>query len=179
MARWKKIIIVMVGILGALVAALFITIMVVSEPLPQGESGAEAEKMATDMLLSVNQPAFDSLQAISWGFAGRHELLWDKKRQFTRVKWDKYEVLLDIAQQKGLVWLKGKPLTRTEDRDAALNMAWRFWVNDSFWLNPVVKVNDAGTQRSVVTLPDGRKGLLVSYTSGGQHPGRFVPLAHR
>jgi len=54
--------------------------------------------------------------------------------------------------------------------DAALDTAWRRWINDSFWLNPVVKAFDEGVARSVARV-DGRDALLLQYRSGGVTPG--------
>ena len=46
-----------------------------------------------------------------------------------------------------------------------------FFNNDSFWLAAPFKAFDPGTERSIVNLKDGRKGLMVTYTSGGTTPG--------
>ena len=53
------------------------------------------------------------------------------------------------------------------DAEEALRAAYAYWINDSFWLNPVVKFFDPGVERSLVKLDDGRDALLISYTSGG------------
>jgi len=45
------------------------------------------------------------------------------------------------------------------------------WINDSFWLNPVAKLFDPGTQRRLVALPGDEEGLLITYRSGGATPG--------
>ena len=56
-----------------------------------------------------------------------------------------------------------------------LEKAWVFWCNDSFWLNPIAKLFDEGTRRSLVSVPDSGegplRGLLVAYDSGGVTPG--------
>jgi len=171
MSRWKKVLLAITGLFAVIAVGLFLLITVTSEALPTGTPGKKAEELAANMLAAVNQPAWDSIRAVSWNFAGKHHLLWDKKRNYAQVSWEKYVVQLEVNQQKGLVWYKGKPLTRQEDRNQKVEMAWRFWINDSFWLNPVVKVNDPGTERKLVTLEDGKEALLVTYTSGGSTPG--------
>ena len=52
-----------------------------------------------------------------------------------------------------------------------VDTSWDFFNNDSFWLCAPYKVFDPGTARSIVTLNDGRKGLKITYTSGGTTPG--------
>jgi hypothetical protein len=49
--------------------------------------------------------------------------------------------------------------------------AYKIFINDAFWLNPIAKFYDDGVERSIVTLADGREGLLISYTTGGVTPG--------
>jgi hypothetical protein len=52
-----------------------------------------------------------------------------------------------------------------------IKKAWEIWVNDAFWLNPVSKIYDPGTSRSLVPTAEGNFGLLVEYSSGGSTPG--------
>lgn len=54
--------------------------------------------------------------------------------------------------------------------DAAKD-AYKMFCNDSFWLMAPFKLTDPGTKRMLVTLPDGRQGLKISYSSGGVTPG--------
>src|SRR5690606_137362 len=56
-------------------------------------------------------------------------------------------------------------------REKLIKKARSFFYNDSFWLVAPFKVFDPGTERSIVSLKDGKQGLLVTYTSGGDTPG--------
>ena len=58
-----------------------------------------------------------------------------------------------------------------EVADELIEAARGYWINDSFWLNPLAKLFDKGTRRELVVQPDGSDGLLVSYTEGGNTPG--------
>jgi hypothetical protein len=81
-----------------------------------------------------------------------------------------YNVLVDINQKKGVARKNGK-IVKGEEGQKLVIKAWKIWVNDSFWLNPVAKAFDPGTSRSLVTLDDGTQGMMVSYSSGGDTPG--------
>ncbi len=52
--------------------------------------------------------------------------------------------------------------------------AYAAWINDSFWLNPVVKLRDEGVTVSLVQVERAAgpaRGRLVEYASGGLTPG--------
>ena len=73
------------------------------------------------------------------------------------VKWGENDVFLDLNRP-------------TEDYSTLEYQAYKYFINDSFWLVAPFKVRDAGVTRSTVSLEDGR-GLLVSYSMGGVTPG--------
>ena len=148
----------------------FVVSAAAAEKLPKGRQPEKADSLAREMLLAINDPAWQLTEAIQWNFMGRHEHLWDKKRQFSRVRWKKYEALIDINSVEGFVYKKGILVTG-QKADDLVRKAWKLWINDSFWLNPISKVFDDGTTRSLVTLKNGQEGLMVSYSSGGNTPG--------
>ena len=165
---WK----IPLGIIILLILIIGGTILFISEPRPEGPEGAEADSMARQMFSAVNKTAWDTTGAVSWIFGGsaRHEHLWDKDRHLSRVRWDDYEVFVNINPQTGVAFKGGIQLSG-EEAAQLVNKAWEFWVNDAFWLNPVVKAFDPGTSRHLITLDDGRTGVMVSYASGGATPG--------
>ena len=79
-------------------------------------------------------------------------------------------MLLDTSTRKGRVWDKGAELDDGAAKQKLLEKAYALWINDSFWLNPVVKAFDDGTSRARGTV-DGKRALLVSYATGGLTPG--------
>ena len=87
-----------------------------------------------------------------------------------RVRWGNVEVLLDLASRDGVA-LRGGRLLSGDKAARLLADAYSHWINDSFWLNPVVKLFDPGVERRLVRLDDGTSALLVEYTSGGLTPG--------
>ena len=138
------------------------------ERLPTGVFGPEADQMAQKMLSSINDQAWRNTGAISWGYDDR-SYVWDKKRHFVEVNYDGYLVLLDINARNGWIKKKEEGLTKEEESEVCLK-AWKYWCNDSFWLNPISKVFDSGTVRSIVKWRN-QDALLVTYTTGGSTPG--------
>ncbi len=142
----------------------------VSEKLPVGEPGAEAEAMTDKMFEAVNKEAWDTTKIVSWTFVGIHDYIWNKDNDDLQVKWKDVVVNMNIATFEGTV-TKGGNEVDGEKKKKMIGKAWSFFCNDSWWLNAPVKARDEGTTRSVVTMDDGSKGLLVSYSTGGVTPG--------
>ncbi len=121
------------------------------------------------MRTAVRADAWAATGAVRWRFAGTNDHLWDRARSYARVRWDDHRVLLDLTTRRGRAWTDGAEV-HGEDADGRVDEAHAKWVNDAFWLNPVVKVNDAGVTRARV-VEDGVEGLRVTYSSGGRTPG--------
>ncbi|MEP2023669.1 MAG: hypothetical protein ABJH98_04645 [Reichenbachiella sp.] len=163
----KKLKILWVTLLAIFLAA-FLLFEYMDEGLPKGEQGAEADQLARTMMASINDQAWQNTGALSWGYDDR-TFVWDKKKHLAKVNYNEHQVLLDIDNRRGLI-VNENPELSLEEKKEICHWAWRYWCNDSFWLNPVSKVFDPGTERSLVTW-HGQKTLLVTYTSGGSTPG--------
>ncbi len=166
----KKVFKISVAILSILAAGLFLFALAINEKEPQGIESAEAEALTQQIYANLHKTAWDSTQWIKWTFRGGHEYLWDKFQNRVRVHWDDQEVLLDLSTQTGPAKKSGVLLTG-EAAVKANQKAYSMFCNDGFWLIAPYKLTDPGTKRSIVQLPDGRKGLKVSYDSGGTTPG--------
>ena len=140
------------------------------EDRPVGTPGPAADALARQMERAVDRDAWETTRAIQWVFAGGHDYVWDRERDYVRLKWRNKVVLLRTANKTGRAWKNDKEV-HGEQRDIMLKRAWALWINDSFWLNPVTKFFDPGVERSLVQMKDGRQGLLITYTSGGVTPG--------
>lgn len=160
----------LLGIIAVLFLALFIFIKVSSETMPTGTTGAEADALANKVLAAIDKPAWDTTGVVQWTFKGAHHFLWDKKRNLVKVNWDDNEVLVVLDETTGKAWKNGVEVTGDEG-DKLVKAAWSHFCNDSFWLNAPAKVFDPGTERSIIDLPNGKKGLMITYKSGGVTPG--------
>ncbi len=141
-----------------------------NDPRPEGQLGPEADALARSMQAAVNKDAWDRTGAVRWLFFERHQYVWDRENDLVELQWGDSRALFRTADQTGRVWSKGTEQTGA-DAEQALRTAYAYWINDSFWLNPVVKFFDPGVERSLVKLDDGRDALLITYTSGGVTPG--------
>ncbi|MEM6316456.1 MAG: hypothetical protein AAF960_02240 [Bacteroidota bacterium] len=166
--KWILGIILVLAIVAGV--GLFIFVKVKSEPRPQGIKGPEAEALAQKVLAAIDKPAWDTTGVIQWTFPGGHDFLWDKDRNLVKVNWEDYEVLVTLDETTGRAWKGGQEVTG-EAGDKLVKEAWGYFCNDSFWLNAPAKVFDKGTERSVVTMPEGNEALMVTYQSGGVTPG--------
>jgi hypothetical protein len=158
------------GILILGIVAVAVAIYSMNDPRPEGSPGQEADALARSMETAVNAEAWSRTGAVRWSFFEQHHYVWDRERGLVEIKWGQSRALFRTDDQTGRVWSDGEEQS-PEDAKEALKAAHAYWINDSFWLNPVVKFFDSGVERSLVKLDDGRDALLVSYTSGGVTPG--------
>ena len=136
-----------------------IVYLIVDKPLPEGRVGLEAEQLADEMLAAINKEGYDSLEYIEFTFRASHHFQWDKVENKVRVKWEDQDVYLDLNRSVN-----------------SLNLlelqAYKYFINDSFWLVAPYKVKDAGVTLATVDLGNAaQRGLLVTYSSGGLTPG--------
>lgn len=155
--------------LAVIIALMTMAYLMLNEEMPVGKAGAEADALAESMMESLNHEAWVNTSTISWTFRGGHHYEWNKAEDLVTVSWDEHEVILNTVVQSGVV-SNGQKYSYTEANEL-IKTAFDYFNNDSFWLAAPFKVFDPGTQRSIVSLEDGREGLMVTYTSGGSTPG--------
>jgi len=159
-------------VLGIGILFLLVFGWIKSEPLPNGKSGIEADALANKMLAALNIEAYKNTRFLEWSFRNEaNRFIWDKELGICSVKWEDYEVSLDLTNPNQSMAAKNGVSLTTEEKDKIINKALEYFNNDSFWLAAPYKVFDKGTERSIVELEDGSQGLLITYTSGGDTPG--------
>ncbi len=173
--RVLKILLIIVGVIIGLLLATFLYFKVtMNQAEPQGVVSTEADLLAEKMMASVDKVAWDSTRFVKWTFngSGKHNFIWDKRNHDVQVSWDENRVILNTKDHtKGSkAFVNGKEISG-DAATKAVNSAWSYFCNDSFWLNPVVKATDPGTERSIVKTEDDKEALKVQYKSGGVTPG--------
>lgn len=157
-----------IGILLLLLLVGFGVLYVIyNEPLPEGKAGAEAQALKEELYAAVNKAAWDQTRYIQWTFADRHDFLWDRERNLVEVSWGDTRVLLEPGTKSGVIYEDGK---RQEANQSTFDAAYRNFINDAFWLNAFVQLEDAELKVVDLKEEEGR-GLLATYPSGGVTPG--------
>ena len=166
-----KLILKILGILLLVVILLAVGAgIALHEKEPAGSNAAEADALAHSMMAAVDKPAWDTTRWIKWTFRSGNTYVWDKERHYVMVLQENKEVRFNANTMAGSVVVGGQA-AKGQKVPKLVQKAWSNFCNDSFWLNPVVKAFDGGTERTMVTLKDGRKGVKVTYKSGGVTPG--------
>ena len=162
-------------ILAALVAVLVLGVVgfgfSLRHPMPPSQPGPAAEDLARSLEKSVNPAAWQQTGAVRFTFGGRahHVWLWDKARNFARMEGKDITVLVDAGRQTGRAYKGGVEVKGAEAQKLVAG-GWSAFCNDTFWLNPLTKLFDAGTERARADV-DGHPAVVVRYASGGVTPG--------
>ncbi|MFB9054040.1 hypothetical protein ACFFVB_13210 [Formosa undariae] len=142
-----------------------------NEDLPEVTPSEAADVVAQKMLDTLDYDAYKNTNYIEWTFNNRHHYKWKKNEDFCEVYWKDIKVDLNINAPNSSTVLVSKDTLNTADSKEYIEKAVEYFNNDSFWIVAPYKVFDAGTTRSLVPLENNKKGLLISYTSGGSTPG--------
>ena len=145
-----------------------------ARPRPEtGETGASATALLERMEAAVRLADWARTGAVSWRFPGGREHLWDRDRglaRFRKGRKGRIEVLQPTdGSREGRVFRRGEEVTGPR-RERLLDKAWKAFINDSFWLQPLASLRDEGVTLSIVDW-NGEEGLFVEYASGGVTPG--------
>jgi hypothetical protein len=167
--RLRTVLIVLLSLVGVIAVAIGGLVVALRHPLPQGVAGPAADDLARAVERAVNKTAWDRTGAVRWTFRGKHQHLWDRTRQLSRVRFADHEVLVDLTRRTGRAYRRGAEVTGPKAA-GLVKRAYGYFINDSFWLNPLTKLFDPGVERLLVQAPDG-PALLIRYTSGGLTPG--------
>jgi len=168
----KRILKIIVVVMGVLLIASLVLYVVYDQPVPEGKNPAEADLLAQKMLAAIHNEAYEQTTLIEWSFPnGSHRYKWDKANGKVKVTWKDYEVDLNLKQPNKSSVFELQKVVTGKKKEQLIETAITYFNNDSFWLVAPFKVFDQGTERSIVELEDGSKGLLVTYTSGGTTPG--------
>lgn len=163
--KYLFLLLVFIGVAG------FIALKMLSEKMPEGQTGTDADQLADTVMQGLNKTAYEQIPYLSWEFfRPGQKYFWDKKKNAAIIEWDNNKVIMDLNSQKATSFSDGTQ--QTGDAHEKLKAkAWSNWCNDSFWLIAPYKLKDSGTTRSIVNTEKDGRGLKIEYGSGGVTPG--------
>ncbi len=142
-----------------------------NQDLPSGKQGIEADALANKMLDALNYEDYKNTRYIEWTFKNKNHFKWNKSEGICDVIWKDFKVTLWLNEpSKNRAYVHSFEVHDVQAKELISN-ALDYFNNGSFWLVAPYKIFDPGTERRLITLDNGKNGLLVTYTSGGSTPG--------
>ena len=151
--------------LSAVLLVLMTIGQLMDKAVPIGQEGPAAEALTDQIEASINKAAWLETGIVMWTFAGGTHI-WDRSRQLHEYRRGGKRIQHSLENRSGRIE-RAEGWKSVEAGHRAEQQAWDSWINDSFWLNPLVKLRDDGVSRQLVKEDQ----LLVSYSSGGNTPG--------
>ena len=142
-----------------------------NDDLPSGIQGEQADALAQKMLDALDFEAYENTNYLEWTFKNRHHYKWQKNESHCTIFWEDFKVFLNFKNDSLNKAFVHNFKVDGEQAEELFSKATNYFNNDSFWLVAPYKVFDSGTERRLVTLENGDKALLITYTSGGSTPG--------
>lgn len=164
----KKLLLGAVALLLLIALSLFGLVYLASDyEIPTGETGPTAEALRDRIEEATNIAGFRDLGAVEFTFgpSGNHHF-YDIQRRFAEVRMGDTTVRFSLRDFKSRVERDGSVVTGAEAAEA-LRDAYKFHINDVFWLNPFAQLRSPGIELQKI----GEQALLVTYSSGGVTPG--------
>lgn len=153
-----------------LFAGLAATWFVLDESPPEGASGPEADRRASEVYEAVGMKGWQKLNFIAWTHRGRHHYQWNKRDGLVKVSWAGYIVLLDLNDHTAEAYQGTIAVADPGLYNTLCELAWEKWYTDVFWLNPFTHLKDEDTKLSTVMIDDERT-LLAQYYDREVAPG--------
>jgi hypothetical protein len=161
----------MLGALVALVLLAGVAIFLAARHKPvEVAASPEAEALGHEIEKAVNAEAWERTRVLRFTARGGRNYIWDRDRSYVRFQVKDVSVFLDVPRKNGRVYENGTEVLESKAQRKQLDAAYKWWINDTFWLNPLVKLFDGGTTRKI-GKDAGKRVLEVAYSSGGVTPG--------
>lgn len=89
---------------------------------------------------------WDEAEVIQWNFFGQRVHTWNKKTGRDRIVMSDSSMIIDfdIDSREGRVIKNGRELTQPDSIKKYINLGYKMWANDSYWLLMPYKLKDSG-----------------------------------
>ena len=107
-------------------------------------------------------------QIISKRLSIVRDIFWDKKRGLVEVSWKKIKVQFNKKNRNNtIVFVNDVIITDIKEIKKLTEEAYSFFINDTFWLNPLFTINTPDSNKLYLSDHE----LLVTFNQGGVTPG--------
>jgi len=113
-----------------------------------GQSDSRAIEIANNVMeANGGEKNWDKTRYLQWNFFGRRMWYWDKTTGDVRCEMidQGVRIAMNINDNSGSVYVHGAIQTHRDSLDKYLEMGYRMWINDSYWLVMPFKLQDPGT----------------------------------
>lgn len=141
-----------------------------NEEIPEGETGIEADALATKMLETLNYKAFKNVNYLEFSSLNRRHYEWEISKNICTIYWKDFKVELNlINQDSSFTYMHSFKVTGEQNRKL-LKKAVSYYNKDTFWLLAPFKVFDEGVERKIVNTKEYSNALLVIHPKNHDVP---------
>ncbi|RLD18137.1 MAG: hypothetical protein DRI69_10835 [Bacteroidetes bacterium] len=142
------------------------------------QSDSKAIEIAEEVMEAMGgEKNWAKTRYLQWNFFGRRLWYWDKKTGDVRceIEGQGVRIAMNINDKSGNVYAHDMIQTHPDSLDKFLNMGYRMWINDSYWLVMPFKLRDPGTTIKYMGLQPNAEGtncaiLELTFTDVGVTP---------
>ena len=141
-----------------------------NEKIPQGETGIEADALATKMQNALNINAFNNTQYIEFTTMSRRHYEWAKSKGICKIYWKDFRVELNLKNlDSSSAFIHSFKVTG-DQRDELNKKAIKYFNKDIFWLTAPYKAFEKGVERRIVKTKDNKNALLITHSKEENTP---------
>lgn len=116
-----------------------------AEGFDSAGSDARAIEVADAVMRKMGgRENWDRTRYLTWRFFGRRLHVWDRWTGDIRFEEADLVTLMNVHSREGRVWQGRRQITETDSLKKYLEMGYRAWINDSYWLVMPYKLKDSG-----------------------------------
>lgn len=135
--------------------------------IAKSEYSKKADEIADRVIQATNANCWDQVTEVSWEF-GKRKHQWNRSENIHSIQKGNKRIQINLNNtNEGIYFIDSLEITGNK-KSKALKKAYKWWANDSFWLNPFPKFYDKGVKRFSYLDNDGKTHLVIAYDNNGK-----------
>jgi hypothetical protein len=141
-----------------------------NEELPQGQTGIEADALATKMQNALNINAFNNTKYIEFTAFNRRHYEWEKSKDICKIYWKDFKVELNLKNlDSSSAYIHSFKVTG-DQKGKLYKKAIKYFNKDMFWLTAPYKAFEKGVERRIVKTKNNTDALLITHPKEDNTP---------